>query len=113
MMAADVSSSVTLQLVPVRESKQYEHRRCRQHRFSKFSRHPDYSTNTACLYNGRRTIAFVCAIVCVCNNGSGVDYNNGRTDNNRDDHRSAYHNNADSIRYSDLYHRTVVTTSVS
>ena len=96
MMAADVSSSVTLQLVPVRESKQYEHRRCRQHRFSKFSRHTDYSTNTDCLYNGRRTIAFVCAIVCVCNYGSGVD-----------------HNNADSIRYSDLYHRTVVTTIVS
>ena len=71
-------------------------------------------TRLACVVpRGRRTIAFVCAIVCVCNNGSGVDHNNGTTDNNRDGHRSAYHNNADSIRYSDLYHRSVMTAIVS
>ena len=51
--------------------------------------------------------------MCVCDNGSGVDHSNGRTDNKCDDHRSVYHNNADSIRYSDLYHCTVLTTAVS
>jgi len=51
--------------------------------------------------------------MCLCDNGSGVDHNNGNTDNKSDDHRSVYHHNADSIRYSDLYHRTVPTTSVS
>ena len=52
--------------------------------------------------------------MCVCDNGSGVDHSNGSTDNKGDDHRSVYHNNADSIRYSDLYHGTVMTiTSVS
>ena len=50
--------------------------------------------------------------MCVCDNGSGVDHSSGNTGKS-DDHRSVYHNNADSIRYSDLYHRTVLTSSVS
>ena len=52
--------------------------------------------------------------VCFCVSGVGVDHRSGSTDdNNSDDHISAYYNDADSIRYSDLYYRTVVTTSVS
>jgi len=51
--------------------------------------------------------------MCVCVSGSGVDHHSRSTDINSDDHSSAYHNNADSIRYSDLYHRTVLATSVS
>ena len=66
-------------------------------------------TQLACIMVAERSFVYV----CVCNSSSGVDHNNGRTDNNRDDHRSDYHNNADSIRYRDLYHRTVVTSSVS
>ena len=62
-MATDVSSSVTLELTAVRESKCYEHRCCRQHRFSKFSRHRGCPANKSCLYNGRRTIVCVCACV--------------------------------------------------
>ena len=47
--------------------------------------------------------------MCVCDNGSRVDHNNGRTDNKSDGHRSVYHNNADSIRYSAVYHRSSVS----
>jgi len=47
--------------------------------------------------------------MCVCDNGSGVDHSNGRTDNKSDDHRSVYNHNAYSIRYSAVYHRSSVS----